>query len=102
MSRKMKIIDLPPGMVAQIPREAAMDDEGATLALVRLNKDGRVSVNWSPILFNEAPMPDELREMLVAVLRQHADGLESREFDKLVKEVQPLVDELMKAEEAKN
>jgi hypothetical protein len=42
---------------------------------------------WSPFLFVDMPMPDAVREMLVYLLRFHADKLETRDLDREMQRV---------------
>lgn len=76
------------GMIVQeVPAEEIFGDGSATLAFVKLMDSGYVGVMWTPLLFDgPIPMPDELREDLVELLRFHADILKDRTLDKRMKE----------------
>ncbi|SRR5258708_29308358 len=81
------------GAILSKEAHEVIDEEGATLGLVRLNRDGRIGLNWVSELFNPESLAGldstiagkVVRAELVAVLRKHADGLESRELDRLTK-----------------
>jgi hypothetical protein len=66
-----------------------VDENGITLALIRVSRNGIVAITWESGLFmpdSGRTMPDVLRKELIRKLRQHADGLESREMDALVRD----------------
>jgi hypothetical protein len=64
------------------------DGNGMTIAMVRMFRTGQVGLMWSPVLFNDMlPLPDELREQLVKMLRFHADRLEDHSLDERMKQV---------------
>lgn len=66
----------------QVDPEDVQDEHSHTLAFVKMFNDGKVGVMWSPLPFTAAPMPDELREVLVHTLRFHADRLADKSLDK--------------------
>jgi hypothetical protein len=65
------------------------DGESMTLAFVKMFKNGKLGLMWSPILFvnPNLPLPDEMREQLVKMLRFHADRLEDRSLDERMKDL---------------
>jgi hypothetical protein len=73
------------------------DDTGTTLALIRYNRDRTASINWNSELFNPkspAFLPSSIRDLLVLLLREHADCIESHEMDAAVqKAMQKLMEE---------
>jgi hypothetical protein len=84
----MKPPKMAEGVIAQEfdGNEVGDAEKGITLAMIRMFP-GKVGLMWSPVLFNVLPMPDELREQLVKMLRFHADRLEDRSLDERMKEV---------------
>jgi hypothetical protein len=93
--RFLRIKDNPPqpikhadGVSARhVDNEDVTTDDTSTLAFLNLSMNGHVGLMWSPILFLDAPMPDALRELLIEVLRFHAEQLESRAIDRRMREV---------------
>jgi hypothetical protein len=78
------------GVVRQeVTADEAMDNESTTIAQLKMYRNGVVALLWLPDIFvNPAlPMPDVLREVIVAKLRFHADKIESREMDAQLKEL---------------
>jgi hypothetical protein len=68
--------------------EVGNEENGLTIAFLKFFKDGAVGLLWSPIFFtNPAPLPDELREQLIQLLRFHADRLEDRSLDARIKQI---------------
>jgi hypothetical protein len=84
-----------PGAFFERTSDQVFDDAGVTIGFVRLNRTGTLTLNWSTVFFNNPalPVPDEVRAEIVRVLRQHADGLESRELDKLMQGFGAMVNE---------
>lgn len=67
--------------ITEVPGPVAVDDTGGiTLAVFRLEASGEVNLAWLPDLFSRPIAPD-LKEVLVAKLRLHADKLESGEME---------------------
>lgn len=73
------------GILEKKTSEIIDADGGITIGMVRIGPDGGVGLYWESSLFDKASCPalsDEMRAILVSLLRQHADGLESREIDR--------------------
>jgi hypothetical protein len=65
-----------------VSADTMFSDEGLSIAVMYLNpKEGDVTMGWLPSLF-VLPMPDVVRDMIVAKLRQHADKIESGEMQR--------------------
>jgi hypothetical protein len=66
-----------------------VSDDGVTIAVLRIHAGHGVNFMWMPFLFTntEMPLPDTMRAELVALLRFHANKLESRDIDRRMKEI---------------
>jgi hypothetical protein len=88
----MKPVNFFDDIVAQeVDVKDTVDENSATVAALRIHRNGSVGLMWSPFLFTNPnlPLPDAVREELVKTLRFHADRLEDRSMDARMREVMP-------------